>query len=250
MISIIDADSIGYIVSFNCVKEGLVELDDFKRKVDSYLLQILTCTNSQNYIMFLGGKGNFRFNIEAQKPYKGNRGKGEKPLYLGELRQYLVDVYKANLVNNCESDDYVSMTQRYYRSQNIESCICSNDHDMLQIPGYHVNIRRFTVIELSDEEANRNFWLQLCTGCTTDHVTGLEGCGTKCAENLLNGAKQERYPEIVFQSFKDKYGEDEGIRLFKANYMLIRLMTSNNHFKLPKVENIDERIEHGIHKDT
>lgn len=80
----------------------------------------------------------------------------------------------------------------------------------------------------------------------------VEGCGIKCAENLLNGAKQERYPEIVFQAFKDKYGESEGIRLFKANYMMIRLMTNNKNFKLPKIMNIDEVIEgiNGIHKNT
>lgn len=256
MIVLGDADSFPFVVSHFGVKEGLTELDDFKRKMDNYILNIMSSVNSQNYIFYLSGKDNFRKKIQAQKDYKGNRGKGEKPLYFDELRQYLIDVYKAHQVDGCEADDALSISQLYYNNPpktwenkyKLEPCIASLDKDLQQVPGYHLNIKSLTVTEVSEELANYNLWKQILTGDTTDNVTGLEGCGGKCSENLLNGAKQENYPEIVFQAYRDKYGED-GERLFKANYMLIKLMDRNDNFKLPGVENIDEVIN-GLYKDA
>lgn len=256
MIILGDADSFPFVVSHFGVKEGLTELDDFKRKMDNYILNIMSSVNSQNYIFYLSGKDNFRKKIDAQKEYKGNRGKGEKPLWFDELRQYLVDGYKANVIHGCEADDGLSISQLYYNNPpktwenkyKLESCIASLDKDLQQVPGYHLNIKTMVVTGVDEKTAYYNLWKQILTGDTTDHVTGLEGCGGKCAENLLNGAKQENYPQIVLDAYKSKYG-DEGEKLFKANYMLIKLMERNNNFKLPEVMNIDEVIN-GLYKNT
>ena len=78
---------------------------------------------------------------------------------------------------------------------------------------------------------------------STDNVSGCEGCGQKCAENLLNGAKVESYPELVLNAYINRYGEELGLKWFEANYQLVRLMTENKYFKLPEVQNIDKIIE-------
>lgn len=178
MIVLIDADSLPWVISHFCVKENLTELDDFKRKLDSYVLNIMSSVNSGDYIMYLSGSNNFRKSIQANKVYKGNRGKGEKPMYFEELRQYLIDTYKAKVCDGCEADDLLSLTQCLCTEitndaiPNFQSCIASLDKDMQQVPGYHLNIKTMVVTEVSEEQANRTFWRQLLVGDSTDNVVG------------------------------------------------------------------------------
>lgn len=245
MLVLIDGDSIPYVASYYGVKEKLTELKEFKKKVDSYLLAILQCVASSNYIMYLSGKDNFRYKIKAQKEYKANRAKGIKPLYIDELKQYLIDRYEAVLVDGCEADDALAMSHTFCNEtvgkKEYITCIASMDKDLQQIPGIHLNIKTMTVTEVSQDEALRNLWRQVLTGDTSDNISGIEGCGSKCADNLLNGAKVEDYPKLVFNAYKERYGSD-GERLFKSNYMLVKLITKNKYFKMPKIQNIDDKL--------
>lgn len=165
MIVLIDGDSLPYVTCYNGVKEGLTELEDYKRKTDNYILAILQCVASSSYIMFLSGKDNFRYKIEAQKPYKGNRGGGEKPLFFDEIRQYLIDTYKAVVTDGCENDDLLVMTQVYYKNNtDIKTCIGSMDKDLQQCAGYHINIKTLTVTEVDKDKALYNLWIQVAKG--------------------------------------------------------------------------------------
>ena len=59
----------------------------------------------------IGGKSNFRDNLPLPKRYKGNRSGMIRPVHLSDVRQYLTNVHKAEVIEGCETDDALV----YYR---------------------------------------------------------------------------------------------------------------------------------------
>lgn len=56
--------------------------------------------------LFLTGKGNYREYVASIQEYKGNRIQ-EKPFYYQDIRDYLVNVHKAQVITGMEADDIV-----------------------------------------------------------------------------------------------------------------------------------------------
>ena len=86
---LIDGDILTYRAAFSC--EGQ-PLEDAQDKIDEIVEDILRSVafdaTSENYEMFITGKGNFRFDV--QPTYKQNRSGKPKPEHLQGLRDYLV----------------------------------------------------------------------------------------------------------------------------------------------------------------
>src|ERR1022692_2957605 len=101
--AIFDADVIMYIVCYN--KDKLIEksLEQCYLDVDSFINNVIGFTKADSYLFFLTIGRNFRYRVNPE--YKGNRKNFVKPQYFDEVRQYLIDKYKAISHPELEADD-------------------------------------------------------------------------------------------------------------------------------------------------
>jgi hypothetical protein len=172
----------------------------------------------------MSGSTNFRKDIATLKPYKGNR-TSEKPKYYLEIRDYLIKNYGAIMAEGQEADDLMGIAQ--WAKPDSSTVICSIDKDLDMIPGLHYNDKKDKLYEVSLEEANRFFVVQLLTGDATDNIPGVPGIGPKNAERLLWGRSAEEGIEIVQQEYNKAYGAS-GQEAFEENARLLWIRRKEN----------------------
>lgn len=85
--------------------------------VKSQINSIKGILEPDNIECFIGGKGNFRLDLDLPEIYKGNRTDMIRPILLSETKQYCLDNYPGKLVSDVEVDDYVVI--RYHELKNI-----------------------------------------------------------------------------------------------------------------------------------
>lgn len=180
LIPILDADSIAY-ASAGPVKEDeplSYALQNCKRSIEAVVDAFDRGLEIQ---LYLTGSGNFREQVATIQPYKGNRTQ-PKPPFLPDVRQYMLEVWRANLIDGKEADDAVAIE---YLKDPSNRCVVSIDKDLNQIPGWHYDYRKQLLYEVSEEQAKKAFWMQVLTGDVTDHIRGLVGVGPKTANKIL-----------------------------------------------------------------
>ncbi len=138
-------------------------------------------------ILLMDGDGNFRSRIATIRPYKGNRSSASKPLKYNDIRQYLLDVWHAEVVHGQETDDEMAIRQ----TQNADkSIIVAVDKDMLQVPGWHLNPNK-GFKKISKREGLERQYVQCITGDPTDNIAGAYKVGIKKAKPLIQACKTE-----------------------------------------------------------
>lgn len=211
-LSLIDADSIVYIVAYN-------HQDDFEEMVlqscDSVVDSILTKTQADYYIGFFSGKNNFRDTVYKYAKYKGTR--PPKPEWFVKwertIKDYLITKWGFYVTDGFEADDALSIG---YSTWNNEYTLifCSPDKDIKQIPGLHFDYRKMDseIFTITPEQASYNYYLQLLTGDADDNVVGIPGLGpvkaAKVLEDCIDG--MDRYYAVrkkYLQTFGEYYGE-------------------------------------------
>lgn len=161
--------------------------------------------NAEDCKFFLTGAGNFRDKIATIKPYKGNRDPTHKPKYYKEIRDYLMGVWKAELIEGHEADDALAMAQ--WACPDRSTCIVTIDKDLNMIPGWHYNWVKEEMFDVSISDANRNFYWQMLVGDTTDNIPGIRGVGPKTADKLLRkDAEEAEWKGIVKDLYYKEYG--------------------------------------------
>lgn len=157
---------------------------------------------------FIHGGGNFRYDIATLKPYKGNRDKLHKPKYFNEITDYLIGVWRAEVVEGIESDDAIGIAQ-CAAPPDSPTVICSNDKDMDMIPGWHYNWVKSELYHVSDEEANLMLFWQMLVGDTSDNIPGIRGTGPVGATTLIEdeGGDLDRVRSRVINCYKVQYGD-------------------------------------------
>lgn len=186
-IPLVDCDSIAYSAS-GSVKEGEpvnYALQNAKKSMESIQDKF---DRGLEMKVYLTGTGNFREQIAVTQPYKGNR-TAPKPLYLPDVRQYLIDMWGAVVIDGKEADDAVCIQ---YLKDPEHQCIVSIDKDLDQVPGYHYNYRKDLFYTVSEAEGELAFYLQLLMGDRTDHIKGIPGIGKAKAPRLLEGCRSSR----------------------------------------------------------
>lgn len=185
---LIDGDILTYWAAFGCEGQPFEDACD---KVDEIVENILSsvsfCGGSEVFEMFITGKGNFRFDV--QPTYKQNRSGKAKPEHLQGLRDYMVEAYNANVSEGEEADDVITI-----RAMELgpDAIIVSIDKDFLQVPCWHYNPRKDTLVKVEPFEGLKFFYTQILTGDTADNVFGIKGVGPVKAKKLLEGLTTER----------------------------------------------------------
>lgn len=156
--------------------------------------------------MFIGGTGNFRYDVATVRPYKGQR-KQEKPLYYNEIREYLVDVHKAVIIDGEEADDAVGKTQ--WAHPDKSTCIVGQDKDLKTIPGAHYWWKLKVGEYLSRRDADNFFLRQMLTGDVSDNIQGVPKVGDKTADRIIRecGGDTKKILKAVEREYQRAYGQ-------------------------------------------
>jgi DNA polymerase-1 len=173
--------------------------------------------------IFLSPSTTFRDKLAKTKPYKGNRTNVQKPKYLKEVEEYLINVHGGVLADNQEADDEIGIALSQSDGNGVSVSI---DKDLLQIPGWHYNWVSDTVRRISPKQGDFNFYSQMLTGDVTDNIPGLPGYGPKTARDVLDGSRsRSELATRVWGEYRNKFKDTDGAAeyyLEQANLLWIR----------------------------
>ena len=185
---LIDGDILTYRAAFSCEGQSLEDAcDKIDEIVEDILRAVAFSETSENYEMFITGKGNFRYSV--QPTYKQNRSGKPKPEHLQGLRDYLVEAYNAKISSGQEADDDITI-----RAIELgpDAIIASIDKDFLQVPCHHYNLNKKTLVKVEEFEGLLFFYTQILMGDKADNVFGIKGVGPVKAGKLLQDATTEQ----------------------------------------------------------
>jgi 5'-3' exonuclease len=234
-IAIIDADSILYQIAYMQPSPALC-----RKALDDKLKEIMTNTGAISGAVFIKGKDNFRYEVDAA--YKGNRKDTIEP----EVKDRIDDLYEyckdfSIQSDGGEADDYCGIAADLALQDNKRYIVCHIDKDLDCIPGWHYNFRKDTLYYVEPEDGYRFLMMQILTGDATDNIQGLRGVGPKTAEKLINGVPNNLLWSRVIDIWKEKCGDNwEPFFLKCANCIYIR--ESDDDLKPLTFEELKERL--------
>lgn len=200
--------------------------------------------------IFLSGSNNFREELAAEMPYKGNRWSKEKrdsmraegkwiewldatedkfretprPTHENAALEYLIKHCGAEVVEGMEADDAMGICQA------SDTCIVSIDKDLKMIPGWHQNLDDLDEDPeyISEEEAIYNYYRQILTGDRTDNIPGIKGIANKTADKLLADVPRDEVSlgNAVREIYMDKLNcsDEEAAKLIKQRGSLLWIL--------------------------
>jgi hypothetical protein len=170
--------------------------------VKNYITRTLDKTSATDYRLFLSGNEvpTFRDLAATIQPYKGNRA-GVRPFHYDTIRDYMVDVWEAEVVHTIEADDAMGIAMCGGGNKDV---ICTIDKDLDMIPGMHYNYQTEKFRAINDLQAMYSFYRQLLTGDPVDNIAGIRNMGPKTADKLLAGKMTE---EDMFWTVLQAYVE-------------------------------------------
>jgi 5'-3' exonuclease len=203
-------------------------------RVEEMIDKTLNETSADEFSIFLSGDNNFRYEIYPE--YKANRTQ-PKPRFLKEVKDYLIEKYKAEVSDGCEADDLLGIAQ----CTSKDTIICSLDKDLKMIPGMHYSfeirgtsvlgkewVRPMEIAEVTPEEALKRFYTQVLVGDSTDNIKGAAGIGPKKAEKIIAECSNEQ--EMV-EAVKDHFSCDEEFLMTAQLVWIFR--EKNGRYQVP-----------------
>ena len=223
-ITLIDADSLCYIGN-KCE-----EVEQAYDKVDEAISNIITTSGASHYNIFVEKPFNNNFRKKIVKSYKKSRANKELPKFYNEIKEYLIGTWNAVGLGGYESDDVLISYYRKCKEEYpfTEVLIASMDKDLRQYPIkiFDTYYNRFgEIYDITEDEADYNFWLQMVIGDVVDSISGVKGKGVKKAEVVLNGVKNRFI--AVCRTYKEVYGS-RWQKEFIKNLVQVRLLDNLN----------------------
>ena len=196
---LIDGDPFAYRAAFS--KDSRTEEDAIELVDDllyNSLFEVDPFHTDEDYIVYLTGKNNFRYEIAVSHPYKGNR-QSEKPDFLYDIRAHMIENWSAVVSDGEEADDLIGIAATDYYPDCV---VVSIDKDMLQLPGtlYNPVTRKWREVSVFD--GLKFFYQQILMGDKSDNIIGLYGVGPKKSEKMLEHCDtEEDLWEAVVQAY-------------------------------------------------
>lgn len=224
-VALCDGDIIAYRCAASCLSKGqLVEpVEVAQVRVNELMYRIVQETGATSYEVYIGGEGNFRYDIYPE--YKANRKDTAKPPWLEPCREQLLVEWNAKIINGMETDDMLGIRQTELEG---ESIIASIDKDLLMIPGQHYNFVKQEFYNVSEIDGIRHFWFQMIMGDRVDNIPGYDGIMRQTVpkflqpkiNTLLELTKEEEMEALV----KEMYAENGKEEQFNINKKLIWIL--------------------------
>ena len=240
--ALLDSDVLVYRIGFSTED---VDSNIAIWRLRTTIEDIVERTDADAYRCFLTSedKSNYRFDVDPT--YKSNR-KIEKPKHYHTLRNHMIKQHSAEVVFGMEADDKLGI------EQNDSTIICSNDKDMLQIPGKHYNIVKKELFEVTPTEGLQFFYKQILMGDNADFVQGIKGIGPKKANKIIDSLINEWdiYTEVL-SIYKKHHPEDALTRVIKAGQLLkIKQSETEELWQPPKDPRIDQDLNEPLRNSS
>ena len=211
MIALIDGDILTYRIGFSCNDESF---GIARHRLGDTIETICEELGTEEFELFITGKGNFRNDYAVTEPYKGNR-KGERPVHYDALREYMLEI-GATLVEGEEADDAIAIRATELGD---ECWIVSIDKDFDQVKGWHYNFVKKQQYYISNMQGTLNFYMQFLTGDRIDNIIGVKGIGAVRAKKLLEGKTEREMFEICVEKLgSEERAVENGILLWLRRY--------------------------------
>ena len=191
-------------------------------------------------ILYLTGKGNFRYDIATRQPYKERP--SVKPFHYKNLKAYIKGKYEYVETIGMEADDALAIEQT---KRPEETIICTRDKDLRAVAGWHYGwelanqpqfgperVEGYGYITLSPYVKGKSrtlkgvgdafFYAQCLMGDAIDTIPGLEkGTGPVKAFNILDGCTTSLEAfKAVLGAYKDVHGDDGEAFLLEQGRLL------------------------------
>ena len=161
-----------------------------KKNFDSLMKDYVEKCGADWFTLCFSDKENFRKKIHPD--YKASRRKIRKPVGYAYMMDWCRDNYRTVTLPKLEADDVMGI------KSNSTTIIVSDDKDMKTIPTRVFRPTTGESLNITKEEADKNFFIQALTGDATDGYKGLSGVGIKVADAILGarphwGAIEDAY---------------------------------------------------------
>jgi hypothetical protein len=234
LIALIDGDVIVY-------RTGWASEDETEAiacvRANKTIEDILGATGADSFQVWFSDhlENNFRFKFDPN--YKISRQSQPKPRHYHALKLFLKYEWNAQVTEGQEADDELGIRQSVllelpYNRGDYSSVICTNDKDLLQVPGLHYNFVTKKALEQDYVSGIRSFYSQFLIGDRTDDIEGVRGIGPKTTMKLLGHLETE---QEMFEKVRYYYKDDE--RLLKNGRLLWVRREPNQIWNFPK--NVD-----------
>ncbi|MCE2576892.1 hypothetical protein [Komagataeibacter sp. FNDCR2] len=180
-------------------------------------------------ILCITGKDNFR--KEVLPTYKGHRKR--KPPGYSQFQEWVLEEsgYTVFLRPRLEADDCLGIlgTGPTIKGPKV---IWSEDKDLRQIPGTHLDMKNRQLVEVSELDGELLHVKQTLTGDVTDGYTGLKGFGPVSVNKLIDKHAKDGLPALwaAVQEQFEKKGMTREDMLVQARVARI-LRASDYNFK-------------------
>ena len=223
-IILIDADSLQYIGS-NCE-----EVEQAYDKVDSAISNIVSTSGASHYMVLIEKPYNNNFRKKIVSSYKVGRKGKPLPNFYNEIKEYITLNWGGYGIGGYETDDVIISLWKKCKEEYpfTEVLVASLDKDLRQFPitFFDTYYNRFgEITEISESEANYNFWKQVIMGDSTDSIGGAKGKGLKKAESVLNESKNHFI--ATCRVYRSVYGS-RWQKNFIKNYVQVKLLDNLN----------------------
>jgi hypothetical protein len=195
--------------------------------------------------VYLSSPKNFRHAIATTRPYKGNRKVEHRPTYEEDIKEYIKTTYDTYVGEDEEADDLMGIAQTKYGPE--DSIIISLDKDLDQIPGLKYNFMHDVHYNVTQQQADYNFCLQLMTGDTTDNIPGLPGIGPGKGAKALHGLEHsyEEMMEEVERQYQIHSGKEDWAQYLLEQGQLLWIRRKPGEFWTPPPSRMEEAYEIG-----
>ncbi len=216
-------------------------LDKCIEDCDNLIANINTSMGVDLFNGFITKGKCFRYAIYPA--YKANRKYDSLPIYLNDVKNYMIGKYNFYGLEGLEADDLVLS---YKKQSKDEVIIVSPDKDILYLEGTHYNPRKNEFVTTTSNEADLYFYKSMMVGDTADNIKGIKGIGPVSAVKILHNKELfSSYKAVVLDKYCEVYGEEQGIINFYTNYRCLKIRDSVNpdifnNVKLNKIEVLSE----------
>lgn len=170
--------------------------------------------------VLLTGPGNFREEIAKQRPYKGNRDTSHKPEHYQAIRDYLHDVWSAEIIHGCEADDEASIASWEQRKAGVKSVVCTVDKDLDQVPGLHYDYAKRVFYDVDELSGEMRFWEQVVSGDPTDNIPGCYKTAAVKAERLVRDLVSDAIKMDTDETGWRRYVWDNIVAHYEASQLI------------------------------
>lgn len=241
---LIDSDVLiyecGFAAEAGWQQAGFPPFDYCAELLDNRIANICAMVESTKPpILYLTGKGNFRYDIAKRTPYKDRP--SVKPWHYKNIKAYIKCKYDYRESEGMEADDLMAIEQtRRMLGGETESIICTRDKDLHQVPGMHYGwemgmqpsfgpmlVDVFGDIQLSSNRkklsgyGEKFFYAQCLMGDRVDSIPGLDGMGAVGAFELLQATQTSTEAfKAVLEAYKGRYEGNAEVELLEQGRLL------------------------------